>query len=139
MTVESSPFCSNDDLIKWANDKEISIQGPQGSKNKEWTATLGSVSVSGCNSLLHSIATMKNYYESQQISNRSIDKTNPLQIEIWECHECGTSVPCHVEIVFSDSKLPSYLKGLPHFCNTVCLCREPVPPLWKHVLTKKKI
>ena len=55
-----------------------------------------------------------------------------LLTEKWECVSCGN--PCRVEIVYSDDKIPEYLKkNHPRFRNRICLCKENRLPNWEQI------
>ncbi len=55
-----------------------------------------------------------------------------VRVEKWECRVC--SLPCYVEILSSDEKLPAHLADRNRFVKRDCLCEETTPR-WEKLTT----
>ena len=54
-----------------------------------------------------------------------------LQVEVWKCELCGGHLaPCKIEIVFSNSKLPTDIANQSRFRRQGCICGERNFPEW---------
>ena len=52
---------------------------------------------------------------------------NDIVFERWECTICG--LPCRVEVIANNAKLPQHVKDSPRF-RKQCICNEDKPE-WK--------
>ena len=64
------------------------------------------------------------------------EEIKTIMKEMWECNKCDA--PCVVIIIYSDDKLPGYLKGNERFCGG-CICgslkiREDYYPEWHKIV-----
>jgi hypothetical protein len=86
-----------------------------------------------CNNIRARVAELEREREYNQGKVAAAQaEINLLSIETkkWRCTDCAEHTPCEISIVFSDAKLPSYLKGNNRFRNRFCPCGESSKPHW---------